>query len=116
MDQYWKAREAKTEHKEIRTRQLEYLTAGAGSLEEAPKRRSTVGIMETHRELSISLGKFKTSWLESVVGKVSDSGLGEVLANRAKSSKTTLTGESRFEPGSLVTGSKRVVQWTSETW
>ncbi len=39
-------------------------------------------------------------------------------------SETTLTGESRFhispprgfEPGSLVTGSKQVVHWTSETW
>jgi hypothetical protein len=39
-------------------------------------------------------------------------------------SETTLTGESRFhistplwiEPGSLMTGSKRVVHWTSETW
>ncbi len=39
-------------------------------------------------------------------------------------SKTTLTGESRFhistllgiEPGSLMTGSKRIVHWTSETW
>jgi hypothetical protein len=39
-------------------------------------------------------------------------------------SKTTLTGESWFyistplgiEPGSLMTGSKRVVHWTSETW
>ncbi len=39
-------------------------------------------------------------------------------------SETTLTGESRFhisppggfEPRSLVTGSKRVVHWTSETW
>jgi hypothetical protein len=39
-------------------------------------------------------------------------------------SETTLTGESRFhisppggfEPGSLVTGSKRVVHWTSEAW
>ncbi len=38
--------------------------------------------------------------------------------------ETTLTGESRFhistplgfEPGSLVTGSKQVVHWTSETW
>jgi hypothetical protein len=39
-------------------------------------------------------------------------------------SKTSLTGESRFHistprgfaPGSLVTGSKQVVHWTSETW
>jgi hypothetical protein len=33
-------------------------------------------------------------------------------------SETTLTGESRFhtEPGSLMTGSKRVVHWTCETW
>ncbi len=39
-------------------------------------------------------------------------------------SETMLTGESQFhtstprgfEPGSLVTGSKRVVHWTSETW
>jgi hypothetical protein len=39
-------------------------------------------------------------------------------------SKTRLTGESRFhistplgiEPGSLMTGRKRVVHWTSETW
>ncbi len=39
-------------------------------------------------------------------------------------SKTTLTGESQFhistplgfEPGSLMTGSKWVVHWTSETW
>jgi hypothetical protein len=39
-------------------------------------------------------------------------------------SETTLTGKSRFhispprgfEPGSLVTGSKWVVHWTSETW
>jgi hypothetical protein len=39
-------------------------------------------------------------------------------------SETTLTGESRFhvrtpqgfEPESLVTGSKQVVHWTSETW
>jgi hypothetical protein len=39
-------------------------------------------------------------------------------------SDTTLTGESRshisppwgFKPGSLVTGSKQVVHWTSETW
>ncbi len=40
-------------------------------------------------------------------------------------SKTTLTGESRFHistppgdlnPGSLLTGSKWVVHWTSETW
>jgi hypothetical protein len=39
-------------------------------------------------------------------------------------SETTLTGESWFHistpqviwPGSLVTGSKRVVHWTSETW
>jgi hypothetical protein len=39
-------------------------------------------------------------------------------------SETVLTGESRFytstplgfEPGSLMTGSKRVVNWTSETW
>jgi hypothetical protein len=39
-------------------------------------------------------------------------------------SLTTLTGESRFhtstplgiEPGSLMTGSKWVVHWTSETW
>ncbi len=39
-------------------------------------------------------------------------------------SKTTLTGESRFhisppkgfDPESLVTGSKQVVHWTSETW
>jgi hypothetical protein len=39
-------------------------------------------------------------------------------------SETKLTGDSRFhiitpwgfEPGSLVTGSKQVVHWTSETW
>ncbi len=39
-------------------------------------------------------------------------------------SETTLTGESWFnistplgiEPGSLMTGSKQVVHWTSETW
>ncbi len=39
-------------------------------------------------------------------------------------SDTTLTGEFRFhlstplgtEPGSLMTGSKRVVHWTNETW
>jgi hypothetical protein len=39
-------------------------------------------------------------------------------------SETSLTGESwfhwstpgGFEPGSLVTGSKQVVHWTSETW
>ncbi len=39
-------------------------------------------------------------------------------------SETMLTGESRFnistpwgfEPGSLMTGSKQVVHWTSETW
>jgi hypothetical protein len=39
-------------------------------------------------------------------------------------SETTLTGESRFhistplgiEPRSVMTGSKRVVHWTSETW
>ncbi len=39
-------------------------------------------------------------------------------------SETTLTGESRFhlgtplgiEPRSLMTGSKRVLHWTSETW
>jgi hypothetical protein len=39
-------------------------------------------------------------------------------------SETTLTGESRFhistprefEPGSLVTESKQIVHWTSETW
>jgi hypothetical protein len=39
-------------------------------------------------------------------------------------SETTLTGESRFhispprgfEPASLLTGSKQVVHWTSETW
>jgi hypothetical protein len=39
-------------------------------------------------------------------------------------SETTLTGESRFhistplgiEPGSLMTRSKQVVHWTSETW
>ncbi len=62
-DQYREAREAETELKEVQTCQLEYLTAGAGSLEDTPKRRSTGGIMETHKELSISLGKFKTSLL-----------------------------------------------------
>jgi hypothetical protein len=44
--------------------------------------------------------------------------------NNEVCSETTLTGESRlhispprgFEPVSLVTGSKQVVHWTSETW
>ncbi len=46
------------------------------------------------------------------------------FAKRKVCSETTLTGGSRFHispprsfgPGSLVTGSKRVVRWTSETW
>jgi hypothetical protein len=46
------------------------------------------------------------------------------FSNVAYCSETTLTGGSRFhistppgfEPGYLMTGSKRVVHWTSETW
>jgi hypothetical protein len=47
-----------------------------------------------------------------------------VLAKKTYCSETTRTGESRFhisppkgiEPRSLVTGSKGLVHWTSETW
>jgi hypothetical protein len=35
------------------------LSSGARSLEEALKRRSTVGVIEAHRELAIGLEKFK---------------------------------------------------------
>jgi hypothetical protein len=45
-----------------RTHQLECLMAGAGSLEDTLKRRSTVGVVEARKELSISLEMFKTSW------------------------------------------------------
>jgi hypothetical protein len=46
------------------------------------------------------------------------------IAEPYQCSKTMLKGYSRFhlspprgvEPGSLVTGSKQVVYWTSETW
>jgi hypothetical protein len=57
----------------------------AGSLEDAFKRRSDVKVIEAHRELSISLEKFKTSLLESAAaGKASASSLWGVWVNRAE--------------------------------
>ncbi len=79
-----KAKEAKAELKEPQSCQLEFLAVGARSLEDVLKRRSTVEVLEAHRELSISLDKFKTSLLESITGRTPVSGLRRVWANRAE--------------------------------
>jgi hypothetical protein len=58
--------------------------AWARSLEDALKRRSTVGAVEAHGELTISLENLKTSLLEFTAGRASASSLQKVWANRAE--------------------------------
>jgi hypothetical protein len=58
--------------------------ARAGSLEDTVNRRSTVKVIEAHRELSIGLEKFKTSLSESIAWKASASSLQGVWVNRAE--------------------------------
>jgi hypothetical protein len=60
------------------------LAAGSRSLEDAFKRRSVVGVTEAHRELSISLEKFKASLLESMGGRALASSLKRVWVNKAE--------------------------------
>jgi hypothetical protein len=55
-------------------------------LEGALKRRFTIEVVESHRELSISLEKFKTNLLECMAGKTSTSGLRGDWVNRAECS------------------------------
>jgi hypothetical protein len=73
MKQHCKAKEvvrkeAEAEAKEARAQQLEYLSAWNTSLEEAIKRRSTVGVMEAYRELVIGLERFK----DDLVGPIEE--------------------------------------------
>jgi hypothetical protein len=75
-------RRPEAELKEARARQLEYLKASNESLEDALKRRSTIGMAEASNELVISLGKLKAGLLDITTRKTPPSGLRRIQANR----------------------------------
>ncbi len=67
---------------EAQARQLEYLKVSNESLEDALKRRSTIGITEAYKELVISLGKLKAGLLDITTTKTPPFGVRRIQANR----------------------------------
>jgi hypothetical protein len=63
------------EAKEMCTQQLEYLAAGARSLKEALKHRSTSGMAEAYKEPTIRLDKFKANMEGTTSGSVNSTSL-----------------------------------------
>ncbi len=65
---------------------------------DALKRRSIVGVTETHRELSIGLEKFKVNLLESTEWRASSSDLQGVWVNKVE--RMRCVGSGRLTGGS----------------
>jgi hypothetical protein len=69
VEQHRKAEEAAAKLKETQACQLDYMKAGTESLEDALKRRSTMGMVEAYRELVLGPDKFKAGLLNTAAGK-----------------------------------------------